>query len=114
MLHLKKYTWNVYEICKNNPDCPDLGVGYDMLRNNIKWGRAIDPGTDLPWAKLSDQWAAMSAQEQKASRAEYRESYQRKGLAEAFQAGDRTRFEAILYPPEAPEAAGEQEESGQA
>ena len=95
MLNLRDYTWNVYEICQNNPEASDIGVAFDMLRNNIKWGREIDGGTNLDYAALGAEWAAMTAEEQAKSRADYHVTDQLVGMWQAFQAGDKEGFAAI-------------------
>ena len=112
MLNLRDYTWNVYEICQNNPDCPDLGVGYDMLRNNIKWGKEIDSGTNLDWAVLKLEWDSMTAEEQSRSRKDYHVTDQLVGMWDAFHSGDKARFAAIQMAEL--ERIAAQEESGQA
>ena len=95
MLNLRDYTWNVYEICKNNPEASDIGVAYDMLRNNIRHGREIDAGTDLDYAALGAEWAAMTPEEQAKSRADYHVTDQLVGMWDAFKAGDKEAFIAI-------------------
>ena len=95
MLNLRDYTWNVYEICNNNPDAHDLGVAWDMLRNNIRHGREIDAGTDLDYAALKAQWDAMTPEEQAKSRADYHVTDQLVGMWVAFKAGDKEGFAAI-------------------
>ena len=95
MLNLRDYTWNVYEICQNNPEASDIGVAFDMLRNNIKWGKEIDKGTDLDWAALKVEWDAMTAEEQSQSRKDYHVTDQLVGMADAFKNGDKEKFKAI-------------------
>lgn len=95
MLNLRDYTWNVYEICHNNPEASDIGVAFDMLRNNITHGKEIDGGTDLDYAALGAEWAAMTAEEQSKSRKDYHVTDQLPGLWDAFKAGDKDKFKAI-------------------
>lgn len=95
MLNLRDYTWNVYEICHNNEAAKDIGIAWDMLRNNIRWGREIDGGTDLDWAALKVEWDAMSPEEQSKSRTDYHVTNSLPGMWDAFLAGDKAKFEAI-------------------
>ena len=95
MLNLRDYTWNVYEINANNESAYDLGVAFDMLRNNIKHGYEIDGGTNLNWAALKVEWDAMTAEEQSKSRRDYHVTDQLPGMWDAFNAGDKAKFVAI-------------------
>ncbi len=95
MLNLKDYLWHVYEISTNNPNARDQGVAYDMLRNNIKHGREVDPGTNLDWAALKVQWDAMTPDEQSRSREEYQLCDNAPGLWDAFEAGNRSEFDRL-------------------
>ena len=111
MLNLRELTWNIFELCDKNPDCPDKGVAFSMVMNNIRHGREIDHGTSLPWSELQKQWGAMTADEQKASRAAYWLTDDALGLWDAYKAGDREKFEAIIV---AHAEAAKEAEEGQA
>ena len=95
MLCLRDYTWNVYEICANNEGAYDLGVAYDMLRNNIRHGYEIDGGTNLNYAALKIEWDAMTVEEQSRSRQDYHVTDQLPGMWDAFKVGDKAKFVAI-------------------
>lgn len=95
MVNLRDYTWNVYEICHNNPDASDLGAAYNMLKNNIEKGKEIDGGTDLDYATLSAEWAAMTADEQSKSRRDYHVTDQLVGMWDAFLDNNVSEFKAI-------------------
>lgn len=93
MLHLKDYVWEVYELCKNNDSCPDIGVARDMVETNIKNGYAMYPGTLLDWPYLKEQWDAMTPEEKEQSRREYHYCDDFVGGRAAFAIGNRTEFE---------------------
>ena len=94
-VNFKDYLWNIYELCSKNPAAADLGVAYDMFRNNVKLGRAEDGGTVVAWNLLKERWDAMSKEEQERSRKEYHMCDSASGLWDAFKAGDRAEFERI-------------------
>lgn len=95
MLNLRDYTWNVYEICNNNPAAADLGVAYNMLKNNIEKGTEIDGGTNLDYAALGAEWVAMTAEEQSKSRRDYHVTDQLVGMWDAFLDNNVSEFKAI-------------------
>ena len=96
MLNLRDYTWNVFEINHNNPEAADLGVAFDMLRNNIRLGRAEDGGTVVAWNLLKERWDAMTTEEQAQSRKDYHATAKAPGLWDAFKAGDKPKFDQII------------------
>lgn len=95
MLHLKDYVWEVYELCKNNDQAPDVGVAYDMLRCNIENGYEMYPGTSLDWTMLNILWTAMTPEEQEQSRKEYHLCDNFTGGRAAFAIGNREEFERL-------------------
>ncbi len=96
MLNLRDYTWNVFEICRNNKEAADLGVAFDMLRNNIRLGRAEDGGTVVAWNLLKERWDAMTTEEQAKSRKDYHATAKAPGLWDAFKAGNQVKFNQLI------------------
>lgn len=95
-VNFRDYTWNVYEINRKNPEAADLGVAFDMFRNNVRLGYAQDGGTVVAWNLLKERWDAMTAEERSQSRKDYHATNNAPGLWDAFNAGDKPRFDRII------------------
>ena len=101
MLNLRDYVWNAYEMCKNTKNnkppykASDIGIARDMLVTNIENGKAMYPGTYLPYHLLKTEWDAMTPEEKKLSRQEWHMCDSFPGGREAFAAGDRKKFEEL-------------------
>lgn len=111
---LKKHLWEIFEVAEKHGVATQSAE--DMFRGDLRAGTGENTGLDLDWPALAREWAELGHEGQAEANREVAQALASKSalLASAWIEGDRARFEAILYPPEAAGDAGEQEESGQA
>ena len=107
-MKLYDYAWNAWELTRaateeyaKHPETAnvkaDVGEGFSKLLNNIRHGKAIDPGTDLDWAALKAEWDGLTGEEQSAAIQEYHAvTGKAVGLGPAFEKGYRAAFDAAI------------------
>lgn len=107
-MKLYNYAWNVRELTRaateeyaKHPETAnvkaDVSEGFSKLLNNIRHGKAIDPGTDLDWAALKAEWDGLTDEEQSAAIQEYHAvTGKAVGLGPAFEKGYRAAFDAAI------------------
>lgn len=112
MVKLTSYAWDIWQMAKAEhesatPSGLGVEIGLACFMANVRAGEALNPGADLDWVSLKGSWDAMSNDEQVASIGEYNRvtdnTHPLRGkktaynlLAEAFTAGDKDAFEAII------------------
>lgn len=96
-MNLRNYIWNIYEIAKTNNVQRD--VAKDMFIANLNAGTDKYKGaTGVSYRRLGMKWKALSSVEKRKQQNEFHDIITNyfKPLSEAWQAGDRKAFDAVI------------------
>ena len=96
-MNLRDYIWNIYEIAKTNNVQRD--VAKDMFIANLNAGTDRYKGaTGVSYRRLGLRWKALSDTEKRKQQNEFHDIITDyfKPLSQAWQAGDRKAFDAVI------------------
>ena len=96
-MELKNYIWNIYEIAKANNVARD--VARDMFIANMELGTDKYKGaTNVSYRRIGLKWKALTADQKHREKVEFNRITKEylKPLSEAWQAGDRKAFDAVI------------------